>query len=105
MALAQAWFLRPDLGGVEGARTVGAVTKMLAAAALLGGVAYAVWWALDEALGRALWAQVMAVGVSIAAGTAAYVAAVWALRVEEADQIRRLLAGRLGRRSTEPRGS
>jgi putative peptidoglycan lipid II flippase len=97
MALAQAWYLRPDLGGVEGAQTLNALLKMIAAAALLAGVAYLTWRGLDEAIGSALWAQVVSVGVAIATGTAAYAAAVWLLRIEEARQIVRLVGSRFGR--------
>ena len=79
---------------MEGTRTLGAALRMLAAAALLAGVAYGAWYGLDEALGRALVAQAVAVLAAIAAGFAAYAAAVWALRVPEARQIRRLLVSR-----------
>jgi putative peptidoglycan lipid II flippase len=94
MCLAQAWILRGELGGVEGARTLGAALRMLAAAALLAGVAYATWYGLDEALGRALVAQAVAVLAAIAAGFAAYAAGVWVLRVPEARQVRQLLVSR-----------
>ena len=94
MTGAQGWMLRPDLGGVEGARTLGAALRMLAAAALLGAVAYGCWYGLDAALGRSLAAQVAAVGGAISAGFVVYAAAVWALGVEEARQIRALLPGR-----------
>jgi putative peptidoglycan lipid II flippase len=97
MALAQAWYLRPDLGGVEGAQTLKAVLRMLAAAAALAGVSYLTWWALDEAIGAAIWSQAIAVGAAILTGTAAYAAAVWALRIDEARQITRLLGSRFGR--------
>jgi putative peptidoglycan lipid II flippase len=97
MSLAQAWYLRPDLGGVEGAQTLAAVIRMVAAAAVLAGVAYLTWWGLDEAIGSALWAQVVSVGAAIATGTAAYAAAVWLLRIEEARQIMRLVGSRFGR--------
>ena len=43
---------------------------MLAAAALLGGVAYGVWYGLDELLGRSLPAQLVSVGVALALGGA-----------------------------------
>jgi putative peptidoglycan lipid II flippase len=98
MALAQAWFLRPDLGGVEGGRTLAAILRMLIAAALLSGVAYLTWWGLDRAIGAALWAQVVSVGTAILTGTAAYAVAVWLLRIEEARQISRLVGSRLRRR-------
>ena len=97
MAFAQAWYLRPDLGGIEGPRTLAAIVRMLAAAAALGAAAYGVWWLLDEALGRALWAQVVSVGGAIAVGTGVYLAAVLALRIEEARQITRLVGSRFGR--------
>ena len=98
MTLAQAWFLRGDLHGVEGAKTLAAAAKMLAAAALLGAVSYGVWYGLDEWLGRQFVAQLVSVGIAIAAGGAIYAAAVWALRIEEAHQIRALVASRFGRR-------
>jgi putative peptidoglycan lipid II flippase len=91
MCLAQAALLRGDLGGVEGARTLGAALRMLAAAAALAGAAYAVWYGLDEALGRSLAAQIASVGGGIAAGFAVYAAGVWLMRIPEARQIRMLL--------------
>jgi putative peptidoglycan lipid II flippase len=98
MALGQARTLRPLLhGSLEGRRTLLAALRMTAAAALLALVAYGVWRGLDELLGRALLAQVVSVGAALAAGTAVYVAAVLALRVEEARQIQQLVAGRLRR--------
>jgi putative peptidoglycan lipid II flippase len=97
MTAMQGLLLRPDLGGIEGRATLAAVLRMLAAAALLGAVTYGIWWVLDEALGRGLWAQVVAVGVGIVAGLAVYATAVWALGIREARQIRDLVAGRLRR--------
>jgi putative peptidoglycan lipid II flippase len=91
MCLAQALMLRDDLGGVEGARTLAAAARMLVAAAGLGGVAWAVWYGLDEALGRDLAAQIASVGAGIAAGFGVYAAGVWLLRIPEARQIRALL--------------
>jgi putative peptidoglycan lipid II flippase len=94
MCLAQGWLLRGELGGVEGKRTLGAALRMLAAAALLAAVAYGAWRALDGLLGGGSFAQALAVLVAIAAGALAYGAAVWALRVPEARQIRDLLVSR-----------
>jgi putative peptidoglycan lipid II flippase len=94
MTFAQARWLRRGLGGsLEGRRTVAALARMLIAAAVLGGVAYGAWWALHEALGEGLAAEIVSVGVAIAAGLGAYAAAVLALRVREADQIRGLVTG------------
>jgi putative peptidoglycan lipid II flippase len=93
MCLAQAWILRGELNGIEGGRTVAAALRMAAAAAVLGLVAYGAWYGLDELLGRALLAQVVSVGGAIAAGFAVYAAAVWAMKIPEARQIRALLPG------------
>jgi putative peptidoglycan lipid II flippase len=96
MTVAQGWLLRNRLAGIEGARTLGAVLRMLAAAAVLAAASYLAWRGLDEWLGRSLLAQVASVGTGIAAGLAAYVAAVWTLRVSEARQVARLLTSRRG---------
>jgi putative peptidoglycan lipid II flippase len=96
MTAMQGFLLRPDLGGIEGRATLEAMARMLAAAALLGAVAYGVWAGLDELLGAALAAQAASVGLAIIAGLAAYAVAVWLLGVREARQIRDLVRGRLG---------
>jgi putative peptidoglycan lipid II flippase len=98
MVILQGRVLARLLNGIEGRTTFPAMGKMLAASGLLAGVSYGVWYGLDQALGRSLPAQVVSLGIGIAAGIAVYAAAVFALRVEEAHQIRRLVAGRFGRR-------
>jgi putative peptidoglycan lipid II flippase len=98
MTAGQAWRLRTLLHStLEGRRTLLAVVQMLAASALLGGAAYGVWWGLDDVLGRSLPAQIVSVGSAILVGSLVYIAAVTAMKIEEAAQIRRLLAGRLRR--------
>jgi putative peptidoglycan lipid II flippase len=94
MCVAQGWILRRELNGVEGYSTLAAGLRMLLAAVPLGALSYAVWYGLDAALGRALLAQAVAVSAAIGVGLGAYAAAVWALRVPEARQIRRLLVSR-----------
>ncbi len=91
MCVAQGVVLRGDLGGVEGARTIGGAALMLLASVPLAALAYLAWYGLDEALGRSLPAQIASVGVGLAAGLGAYAAAVWAMRIPEARQIRLLL--------------
>lgn len=94
MTVAQGWILRNRLGGIEGSATASAALRMLAASAALAGAAYVTWYGLDGLLGRALPAQVVAVGLAIGAGVLVYVAIVWVLRVPEARQVRDLLARR-----------
>src|SRR5204862_3749070 len=97
MAGAQAWLLRRHLHGIEGAKTLRAVLRILVATAVLAGVSYLVWFGLDKALGRSLAAQIVSLGIGIAAGIAVYAAAALAMRIEEAGQIRRLVLGRIRR--------
>jgi len=97
MTVAQAVMLRGELGGVEGRETLAAGLKMLVAGALLAGASYLTWYGLDKELGRSLAAQALSVGTAIAVGFVAYAAGVLALRIDEAQQIRRLVAGRLRR--------
>jgi putative peptidoglycan lipid II flippase len=98
MAIAQGAMLSRILGHIDERTTFVAIAKMLAASALLAGVSYLVWYGLDKALGRALPAEIVSLGVGIGAGIAVYAVAVVALRVEEAHQIRRLIRSRFGRR-------
>jgi putative peptidoglycan lipid II flippase len=99
MTVAQGVLLRPDLGGVEGTRTLAAALRMAVAATALGAASYGVWWVLDDALGRSFPAQALSVGTAIASGLAVYAAGVWLLRVPEARQIKELLLDRLRRRA------
>jgi putative peptidoglycan lipid II flippase len=95
MTVFQAAVLRRRLGGLDLPRTLGACARILAASALLGGVTYGVWWVLDDALGRGLVAQIVAVGVALAAGGGVYTAAVLAARIPEARQIADLIGRRI----------
>jgi putative peptidoglycan lipid II flippase len=91
--------LRNVLGGLEIARTLRAAALMLAASALLGGVAYGVWYVIDDVLGRSLPAQLISVGLALALGGLAYAAVLLRSGLPEARQIVDLLAGRLRRSS------
>jgi putative peptidoglycan lipid II flippase len=97
MVAGQLLWLRRELGGVEGRRTADALARIGVASALLGVAAYGAWYGLDAALGRALAAQIVSVGLGCAAGVAAYAAAVAALRVPEGRQLWGVVAGRLRR--------
>jgi hypothetical protein len=52
---------------------------------------------VDSVLGRGLIAQILSVGLAAAAGAGAYGAAVLWMQLEEATQVRNLLAARLRR--------
>ncbi|MGK2877109.1 MAG: murein biosynthesis integral membrane protein MurJ [Solirubrobacterales bacterium] len=97
MTIAQAMVLRKPLGGVEGGETIVAFLKMVVASVPLALVSYGVWFAIDSALGDAIIAQAVSLGVALAVGGATYAAAVYALRIEEAHQVARLILGRLRR--------
>jgi putative peptidoglycan lipid II flippase len=75
--------LRRRLGGIELARTTGAFLRITAAAAVLGAVAYGVWWVLDEVFGRGFVGQVVSVGGGTFAGGLAYLLACRLLGVRE----------------------
>ncbi len=96
MTFAQIHYLRRELHGrLEGRRTAVDVAKMLVASALLGAVSYGTWKVLDEALGRGLLGQILSVGGGLTLGAVVYALTVHLLRIPEARQIERLLAGRL----------
>ena len=58
-------------------------------------IAWAVWSGLDDLVGRSLPAQILSVGVAIAAAFLVYGKAVLAMRIPEARQIEALVLGRL----------
>jgi putative peptidoglycan lipid II flippase len=89
--IAEVVILRRELHGLELTRLAATAGRVLVAAALLAGVSYLVWSGLDDALGRGTIAQIISLGVALAAGFVAYVGAVLALRVPEARQITRLV--------------
>jgi putative peptidoglycan lipid II flippase len=97
MTVGQSYFLMRRIGNLQLATTLRTSALIVAAAAVLGGVAYGVWYALDQALGESLLAQIVSVGTALAVGSAAYAAIVLALKIPEAIQIRDLFTRRLRR--------
>jgi putative peptidoglycan lipid II flippase len=79
--------LRRQLGRLDGRRTAGAVVRISIAASLVAVVAYAVWWVLDDLLGRSFAAQVASVGLAVASSTVVYVVVCRALRVREVEAL------------------
>ena len=100
MTFSQAFYLRRELHGrLEGGRTLMAVAQMSLASAVLGGVSYLTWWALDSALGRSIPAQLLSVSAAAIAGFVVYAALVLMMRIPEAQRIELAVAGRLRRRA------
>ncbi len=89
--IAECVILRRELGGLDLGRFAFSAVRITIAAAALGAVSYTVWDVLDQQLGRSLADQVISLSAALAAGGLVYLAAVWALRVPELEQIMRLL--------------
>jgi putative peptidoglycan lipid II flippase len=94
--VAQGVVLRGVIGGLELPRLISSSVRISVAAAALAGVAYGVWFLFDEALGEGLGGQIVSMGAGLIAGAAVYAAVLIALRVPEAEQIRRLVRDRRG---------
>jgi putative peptidoglycan lipid II flippase len=92
--VAQGVILRRLLDGLELRRLISAAIRISVAAAALAAVSWIVWGALDEALGRDLFGQIVSLGLGLAVGLAVYLAAARLLRVAELEQMSRLLLRR-----------
>ena len=92
MTLQQIYYLRRELGGFEMVRTLRGLAAMTAASALGGGLAYGIWWFLDEAVGRSLLGQMVSVSSALAGGFALYLGLTLVARIPEARELARRLA-------------
>ena len=88
------FFLRRRVGGLDLARVTDAVVRVTIASVVLGGVAYGVWYALDNALGRSVIAQIVSLGAALAVGAGVYLGACALLRVRELDALRQTVSRR-----------
>jgi putative peptidoglycan lipid II flippase len=79
--------LRRRIGPIGLSAIGGQTGRVLVASAGLAAVAYGVWRALDGLLGDSIAAQVVSLGVAIAAGGAAYVGSCRLVRVRELDSL------------------
>jgi putative peptidoglycan lipid II flippase len=90
--------LRRRLGRVNGGELLSSGLRILVASAIAAGVAYGVWWPLDQALGRSAGAQIVSVGLAVLASCAAYLVSARLLGIRELGALLSLI-GRSGRRS------
>jgi putative peptidoglycan lipid II flippase len=80
--------LRRRLGRLDLTATLGSVAKIVLASALLGGVAFGIWWPLDHELGHRFVAQVLSLGLALAAGAGVYLLTCRLLDVRELRALR-----------------
>jgi putative peptidoglycan lipid II flippase len=92
--VAQAAILRRMLGGLELGRLLDAGLRITLAAAALAAVSFGVWDVLDGALGRGLFGQIASLGTALAAGGLVYLGAARLLRIQELEQMTRLVRRR-----------
>jgi putative peptidoglycan lipid II flippase len=71
-------------------RVVASVLRILAASAAAAGAAFGMWWVLDDLLGRALWAQIVSLGVGLGVAVLVYLGAATLLGVRELEALRAL---------------
>lgn len=83
--------LRREVGAIDVPDLVDGFVRSLAGAAVLAVMAWATWRIADDALGRGLAGQLVAVGGALAVGGLAYLAAARALEQPELDRLGRLL--------------
>jgi putative peptidoglycan lipid II flippase len=96
MAGAQFYVLRGEVQGRLHLReTAELVFGMVISAAWFAIVAYVSWWALDWVFGRSLPGQIISVGGGLALGSVAYIYVVLAMRIPEAEQLRRMVTRRM----------
>jgi putative peptidoglycan lipid II flippase len=75
--------MRRRLGRLGFGEIASSVSRIVAASAVLAGVAYGIWYGLDQALGRSFAGQLASVGLALAAGVGTYLLTCRALHVRE----------------------
>jgi putative peptidoglycan lipid II flippase len=75
--------LRRRVGHLDGRAIASSTVRIVVAGAVAGGVALILWRTLDDALGRSLAAQIVSLGVGLAAAVSAYLLSCRVLQVQE----------------------
>jgi putative peptidoglycan lipid II flippase len=92
-----AWLLERELGGMHRAWILDGVARSAVASGVSVLFAWAVWYSLDGALGRGTLAQILTMGVTLAAAIAGHLAAAQAFEMHELQAL-----GQLRRSSGRP---
>jgi putative peptidoglycan lipid II flippase len=85
--------MRRRIGLEHVGRTLAVVARVAAAGAIAAGTAFAVWYGLDEVLGRGLLAQLVSLGTALAAAALVYLGLARALGLRELEALLLLRAG------------
>jgi putative peptidoglycan lipid II flippase len=84
--------LRRRIGRIDFTRTARSLALVVLAATVFAGVSFAVWYGLDQGLGRSFGAQLVSLSGALAAGLAAYLISCRLLGVRELDALLQLRA-------------
>jgi putative peptidoglycan lipid II flippase len=91
--------LRREIGGVDGRQTAASAARVAVAGLLAAGAAYLIWKPLDDALGHSTFiAQLVSLGLGLAAGLGVFLGTCRVLRVRELDLLLQLRRSRAAAR-------
>jgi putative peptidoglycan lipid II flippase len=93
-AAALYYLMRRRVGPLDGPRTLSAIVRIVAASAVVAGLAYLVWKPLDSTFGRSFAAQLVSLGAALVVAVAGYLGLCRLLRVEELAVLRDLVRSR-----------
>jgi putative peptidoglycan lipid II flippase len=79
--------MRRRLGRLDGGETASTVARVVLVSAVVAGVSYAIWKPLDSSLGHSFGAQVVSLGLALAAAIGTYYVGCRTLRVRELDTL------------------
>ena len=77
----------PALDALDRSRTLAVVGRVASAGAVASGAAFAVWYGLDELLGRELLGQLVSLGAALAAAALVYLGLARALGLRELEAL------------------